>query len=285
MAILCVNLFYKVLIDCSLAILAFLPYLITQFGRTPYRRGFFCDDESIRYPDKPETVGQTELYLVSIPLVLIIVLVTEYTRLPSMVRGKQALQQCLLTSYHVCIFFVFGAVSILSLVSVAKYTVGRLRPNFIEACKPNISCADRDPHEYIENYTCQNEVDDLRMSFFSGHSSWSAFCAVFIAMYLQARVRSPKLVLFKSLLQSLVFYLAFYTALTRISDYKHHPSDVATGLFLGALAAYLTITWAAGGLKLTTWGCLMSRQNSEDNSLLQENNQISYESIESENRE
>lgn len=37
--------------------------------------------------------------------------------------------------------------------------------------------------------------------------------------------------------------LALYTGLTRISDYRHHPSDVAVGLLQGALVAYWVVSW------------------------------------------
>ncbi|KAI5085584.1 phosphatidic acid phosphatase type 2D, partial [Silurus meridionalis] len=32
--------------------------------------------------------------------------------------------------------------------------------------------------------------------------------------------------------------LAVYTGLTRISDYRHHPSDVLTGFLQGGITAY-----------------------------------------------
>ena len=35
--------------------------------------------------------------------------------------------------------------------------------------------------------------------------------------------------------------LATYVAMTRVSDYKHHPGDVATGAFVGTIIAILTL--------------------------------------------
>lgn len=99
-----------------------------------------------------------------------------------MVRGQQALKQYSWTLYHILILFVFGATASVSITSVAKYTVGRLRPHFLALCRPNITCEGRSPVEYIENYVCTYENSDARMSFFSGHSSWAAYTAVFISV-------------------------------------------------------------------------------------------------------
>ena len=41
----------------------------------------------------------------------------------------------------------------------------------------------------------------------------------------------------KPFLQFGFIALAFYIALTRISDYKHHPTDVITGILLGTIVA------------------------------------------------
>ena len=45
--------------------------------------------------------------------------------------------------------------------------------------------------------------------------------------------------LLKSLVQCLLICLVVYTGLSRISDYKHHWSDVLTGFIQGTLVAIL----------------------------------------------
>jgi len=44
---------------------AFPILLFFLFGQ-PYERGFYCDDESLRYPYKDSTISSTVLYVVGI---------------------------------------------------------------------------------------------------------------------------------------------------------------------------------------------------------------------------
>ena len=43
------------------------------------------------------------------------------------------------------------------------------------------------------------------------------------------------------------FLLAFLTALSRISDHKHHPTDVLSGFIIGAAVAIGIVSKATGG--------------------------------------
>ncbi|GAA6087741.1 phosphatidic acid phosphatase type 2D, partial [Tachysurus ichikawai] len=56
--------------------------------------------------------------------------------------------------------------------------------------------------------------------------------------YLQARFSWRGARLLRPLLQFLLVMLAVYTGLSRISDYRHHPSDVLTGFLQGGITAY-----------------------------------------------
>ncbi|KAK5602244.1 Phospholipid phosphatase 3 [Crenichthys baileyi] len=64
------------------------------------------------------------------------------------------------------------------------------------------------------------------------------YALLYLAFYLQARLTWRGARLLRPLLQSFLVLLAVYTGLTRISDYRHHPSDVLTGYTQGALTAY-----------------------------------------------
>jgi len=90
----------------------------------------------------------------------------------------------------------------------------------------------------------------------SGHSSFSFYCATFLVIYLQARLNkipptvsclgtvATILKLIRPFVQFGVFILAFWIALTRISDYFHHPMDVTCGAIVGIGFAIITLTVA-----------------------------------------
>lgn len=81
-------------------------------------------------------------------------------------------------------------------------------------------------HRYITDYVCTNSVHDdakeSRVSFPSGHSSFSAFTMLYVAIFIQMkwRVNKSALRLLKSGIQLAVMLLAYYTALSRVMDNK-----------------------------------------------------------------
>ena len=102
-------------------------------------------------------------------------------------RGNngQPISQFISIIYHQLIIFAFGALASQTLTDIAKYSIGRLRPHFISVCVPNVNCDEpRNKYRYIEDYSCltSDRLRDSRLSFMSGHSSFSAYCAVYIAV-------------------------------------------------------------------------------------------------------
>ena len=51
-----------------LFVLVFLPIPIFRFGVSPFRRGFYCGDETISYPYKTDTITTAMLFGVGISL-------------------------------------------------------------------------------------------------------------------------------------------------------------------------------------------------------------------------
>ena len=48
----------RILCDFVILLVTAVPLLIFHEFVTPYKRGFFCDDESLRYPYRKSTVGE-----------------------------------------------------------------------------------------------------------------------------------------------------------------------------------------------------------------------------------
>uniref|UniRef100_A0A6I8P1A3 Phospholipid phosphatase 1 n=1 Tax=Ornithorhynchus anatinus TaxID=9258 RepID=A0A6I8P1A3_ORNAN len=153
------------------------------------------------------------------------------------------------TIYKAIGTFVFGAAASQSLTDIAKYSIGRLRPHFLAVCQPDwdkINCS----QGYIENFPCLGNpvrVNEGRLSFYSGHSSFSMYCMLFLALYLQARMKGDWARLARPTIQFGLVASSIYVGLSRVSDYKHHWSDVLTGLVQGAVVAVLIVSMKAGG--------------------------------------
>jgi len=223
---------------------------------TPTRRGFYCEDESIRYPFKGSTVPNYILYIYGFIIPFVVILTTEYFVNRRSRHSAHFLfrpvPKWFLCMYRSIINFIFGVVASQLVTDIGKYSIGRLRPNFIDVCKPDIdfsNCA-RYNHTYIEAYTC---VDDAkaalsRVSFPSGHSSFSAYTMLYCAIFIQVKWtigRSGVLRLVKHFVQLLCILLAYFTALSRVMDNKHHWSDVSVGSLIGVIGASLTARYVS----------------------------------------
>ncbi|KAG8126995.1 putative lipid phosphate phosphatase protein, partial [Naja naja] len=88
-----------------------LPFAILTLVNSPYKRGFYCEDTSI--------LG--EAYLV-------------YTE---RLYSRSQFNNYLAALYKVIGTFLFGSAVSQSLTDLAKYTIGRLRPNFLAVCDPD----------------------------------------------------------------------------------------------------------------------------------------------------
>ncbi|XP_072310832.1 phospholipid phosphatase 1 isoform X2 [Eucyclogobius newberryi] len=241
-----------VLLDVVCLVLAGLPFAILNFGQ-PFRRGFFCNDESIKFPYKEDTISHQLLGAIMIPVLIITMVIGElllvyFKRLQS----KSSFGSYLASIYKAVGTFIFGAAMSQSLTDIAKYSIGRLRPHFLDICKPDWSLIDCTTGAYINDYTCTGDphrVQEGRLSFYSGHSSFSMYCMLFLALYLQARLKFKWARLLRPVLQFFLIAASVYTGLSRVSDYKHHWSDVLTGLLQGALMAILVVFFVSDFFK------------------------------------
>lgn len=91
---------------------------------------------------------------------------------------------------RIVVLFTYGFLITKSVTDIAKYTVGRLRPHFLDVCKPNMSMVIRDGgcDRYITEAHCstvnstdpkeQYRLRDSRLSFLSGHAAMAFYRSV-----------------------------------------------------------------------------------------------------------
>lgn len=216
----------------------------------PFRRGFYCDDESLMHPHKPDTVPTWVVSFIGIALPVVLIIVIEGVHLSVFKRGcTNAIHNkpYIKTLYRTISAFLFGCAVTQLTTDIAKYSIGRLRPHYITLCKPKVeviaNCSSLTG--YIEADVCTStNTDDLieaRLSFPSGHTSFAFYCMLYLVVYLQLKFRWRKCWLVRPLIQLGIFVMAYYTALSRISDYMHHWSDVLGGAVLGAVVCFFVI--------------------------------------------
>lgn len=213
----------------------------------------FCTDESIKYPYKEDTIPYALLGGIVIPFCIIVMITGETLSVYFNVLHSNSFvsNHYIATVYKAVGAFLFGASASQSLTDIAKYSIGRLRPHFLAVCNPDwskINCSDG----YIENFVCQGneqKVREGRLSFYSGHSSFSMYCMLFVALYLQARMKGDWARLLRPMLQFGLVALSIYVGLSRVSDYKHHWSDVLIGLIQGAVVAILVVLYVTDFFK------------------------------------
>lgn len=228
------------------------------------QRGFFCNDETLMYPYKENTVTPQMLHWLTLYAPLgVLVLLETYRCWGTTFRP----------AYSTIRWFLFGHFAEQLLKNLGKQTIGRLRPHFFDVCRPQLEdggfCSD-DAHRlggvYHTVYTCQTVIShatadmlrDVHVSFPSGHSSMAFYGLLFLALHLQRiriRIACPLgTTLLPHLCQLLLVGLASFIGLSRVMDYKHHWSDVVAGSLLGASIAFAVVRAAAEEQRLQPVG-------------------------------
>ncbi|XP_030559971.1 putative phosphatidate phosphatase isoform X2 [Drosophila novamexicana] len=251
----------RVGLDVLILLCVGFPILLFFLLGDPYKRGFFCDDESLKHPFKDSTVRNWMLYIIGLVIPVGVILCIELLRSrEESANGTGTSRRYVFMSYEIpdwlieCYkkmgVFAFGAAVSQLTTDIAKYSIGRLRPHFIAVCQPLMpdgSNCDNATNvgKYITDFKCQGVgssarmLKEMRLSFPSGHSSFTFYTMVYVALYLQSRMNWQGSKLLRHLLQFLFIMIAWYTALSRVSDYKHHWSDVLAGSAIGAACALI----------------------------------------------
>lgn len=280
----CRNVLAKAILQivCLLGLLFPMAYVyVISNNYEPYHRGFFCDDQNLKHPyTEQQTVPMSICIIIWAVICVFFIILIESLRTyvekdkANPIDNSKYTPLIAIELYRHFGYFLLGAISCLLFTEVAKYTIGRLRPHFLTICKPDYStdlCREQPDsgmgfQRYVteseeqlcsgglKNGTTKKMLKEARLSFLSGHSSFSFYCATFMVVYLQSRLsRFPKNKLLKiqcvvrclkiarPFIQFILIILAFWISLTRISDYFHHPMDVLTGSLVGMLFAAATL--------------------------------------------
>eukprot|EP00794_Sanderia_malayensis_P007962 gene7962-8820_t len=234
--------------------------LFAKIGK-PYKRGFFCNDESIRKPYKDSTVPSAMAVGIAAAISFVVITVTELSlKLNRQGQYSTSVETVKCFSMNIpkvvttIIWFIYvdiyGAGLTAFTTDVGKYCLGRLRPHFMDVCKPawgTFNCTDETgANLFVTSDVCtaaaSKMTKEMRLSFPSGHSSFAAYTMMYLVLYIEAQAKFPKESKFlKLLLQAILTLLALFTGFSRVSDYKHHWSDVLAGFILGGAIAVIVI--------------------------------------------
>ncbi|CAF3057085.1 unnamed protein product [Rotaria sp. Silwood2] len=258
----------KLIFDGVSLVLVLTTWLILKYFVKPVRRPFLCSDLDLYHPKPAKTVIPTWLLVVCAVIVpLIIILLSEGVCWYYLFRKKAAsvlykihifsnvynIPQWAGNLYIIIGVFLFAHGANSFLTNIGKVSVGRLRPHFIPSCFEIYTYKDfcTDANQWIVNYTCIGESStvvkekdgayDIRQSFPSGHAS-TAFCGlIFLALYIHKVWNYRNIGLFPYLLEMGSFALASYIGITRITDNRHHATDVLSGAILGTVIAIIAV--------------------------------------------
>lgn len=225
----------------------------------PRERPFLVTDATISFPNNESTIPYWAAILASFAALVVTILLVELWL-------ARRLHADITDAVSAAVHFIVDGMSAFAVTglatTVSKMVVGRLRPDFLARCQPTI------PNPLTTNYgllpadnpACtappSGELTDGHYSFPSGHTStvfvfsiWTAAYCTW-AFYMRMPRKSARTMFSTSLgerflndmgmassylwIVALLAY-AWAVGVSRITDFKHHPSDVLGGAFLGAL--------------------------------------------------
>lgn len=73
------------------------------------------------------------------------------------IKSKSSFGSYVASVYKAVGTFLFGAAMSQSLTDIAKYSIGRLRPHFLDVCKPDWKLINCSLGLYIEDFTCTGD--------------------------------------------------------------------------------------------------------------------------------
>ncbi|XP_032140685.1 phospholipid phosphatase 2-like [Sapajus apella] len=150
-----------VLLDVLCLLVASLPFAVLLLVNAPYKRGFYCGDDSVRYPYRPDTITHGLMARVTITATIILVSAGEaYLVHADRLYSRSNFNNYVAAVCKVLGTFLFGAAVSQFLTDLAKYTFGCLRPNFLAICDPEWGRVNCSVYVQLES-VCRGSAADV----------------------------------------------------------------------------------------------------------------------------
>lgn len=214
----------------------------------PFSRQFKLNDSSIQHPfSHHERVTATECLLLAggVPLATILVVVALRFSHNKWFGDKTLSRNQALHLVHVSVLALIIALAADGVFTdIIKNWVARARPDFLERCgAPD----DTDTDVFVTIDVCTAPLGDKELwdgmrSTPSGHSLISFTGLTYLVLWLLGQFRllngEKPHAIYKYVGACLPWFLAFWIALSRVQDYRHHFFDVVLGGIIGNCFAF-----------------------------------------------
>lgn len=175
----------------------------------PMERHFEKTDATLNYPYHENTVSNTNLMLIVFLM-------------PMSIFSTFAVVRASWLDWHHSSLTLVEGFAVASLFKQWMNLCGRLRPNWLAALET------ADAHK----------IESGRASYPSGHAAYTFASCTILSLYLCGKFRlfaTGQASLGRALLLCSPMTVATFVAVSRISDYKHNPSDVNAGCAIGIM--------------------------------------------------
>uniref|UniRef100_A0A7S0YLL9 Phosphatidic acid phosphatase type 2/haloperoxidase domain-containing protein n=1 Tax=Polytomella parva TaxID=51329 RepID=A0A7S0YLL9_9CHLO len=189
------------------AFLILISSFIPIYTISPINRYYALNDASLQYPLKNSTIPNYALYI------LVFIFPAVVTGLYCLIKSKSYLEW-----HHICLTYAEGFALTTSFKRWMNL-VGRYRPIWLALL------SDTGSHK------------DGRLSYPSGHSAYMFFSMTILSLFLIGKtnlfIQSSQAHFAVAFICLMPLMLATFVAVSRIANYKHNPSDVNAGCFVG----------------------------------------------------
>jgi phosphatidate phosphatase len=174
----------QLIIDFTIAIVFLIVPLIFEFSEfSPNLRGFYRNDQTILYPHLGSETIPTFYLIIYTIFAFLLLFFFEVIKNLKKFRSIKGAKESIFRILYTLLSFSYS-ISLLFLINIfVKLYAGRLRPDFLARCKPDFTGINPDINYFVTEEICKGDKSKIiegRKSFFSGHSSISMFCVIFI---------------------------------------------------------------------------------------------------------